>query len=199
VEFPKEIPPEDVLFTADRYVTTGIARGIEYLVYVDPMEYDLLDSREKLVEVGRIVGRINEKLPLKRFVLIGPGRWGSRGDIKLGVRVGYSDINRTALLIEVARSKKGYVPDLSFGTHFFQDLVEAGIRYLPLYPDSEGAVFNEGFFESAHNCLTKMVPGSEEFAHVIKVIRVAREESDATVTVLMDGDRERAIAYLERG
>ena len=198
VEFPRDVPEEDVLFTANRYVTNGISRGIEYIVYVDPMEYDLLDSREKLIEVGRVVGKINEKLPLKKFILMGPGRWGSRGDIKLGVRVGYSDINRTALLIEVARSKKGYVPDLSFGTHFFQDLVEAGIRYLPLYPDSEGAGFNEEFFSSAHNCLTKMVPGSDALSHVVKVIRVAREAQDATVTVLMDGDSDRAIAYLER-
>ncbi len=199
VEFPREVPQEDVLFTADRYVTTAETRGIEYLVYVDPLEYDLLDSREKLINVGRLIGRINEKLPQKRFVLMGPGRWGSRGDIKMGVQVGYSDINRTAILIEIARSKKGYVPDLSFGTHFFQDLVEAGIRYLPLYPDSEGVVFNEEFFDSAHNCLPKMVPGSRELAHVVKVIRVEREVSDATVTVLMDGDTERAMAYLDRG
>jgi len=199
VEFPREVPQEDVLFTADRYVTTAETRGIEYLVYVDPLEYDLLDSREKLINVGRIIGRINEKLPQKRFVLMGPGRWGSRGDIKMGVQVGYSDINRTAILIEIARSKKGYVPDLSFGTHFFQDLVEAGIRYLPLYPDSEGAVFNEEFFDSAHNCLAKMVPGGKDLAHVVKVIRVEREVSDATVTVLMDGDTERALAYLDRG
>ena len=199
VEFPRDVPEENILFTADRYVTTGEVRGIEYLVYVDPLEYDLLDSREKLVNVGRVIGQINERLPQKRFVLMGPGRWGSRGDIKMGVQVGYSDINRTAILIEIARSKKGYVPDLSFGTHFFQDLVEAGIRYLPLYPDSEGAEFNEDFFESAHNCLPKMVPGGKDLAHVVKVIRVEREVSDATVTVLMDGDTERALAYLDRG
>ena len=66
---------------------------------------------------------------------MGPGRWGSRGDIKLGVRVTYSDINNAAMIIEVARKKGNYVPDVSFGTHFFQDLVESGIRYLPLYPD----------------------------------------------------------------
>ena len=76
---------------------------------------------------------------------MGPGRWGSRGDIKLGVNVTYSDINNTAVLIEIARKKGNYVPDLSFGTHFFQDLVEASIRYLPLYPDEKGIIFNEEF------------------------------------------------------
>ena len=77
---------------------------------------------------------------------MGPGRWGSRGDITLGVRVTYAGISNTAMLIEIARRKGSYVPDLSFGTHFFQDLVEARIRYLALYPDEDGILFNEDFF-----------------------------------------------------
>ncbi|MBL0177230.1 MAG: hypothetical protein IPP94_18625 [Ignavibacteria bacterium] len=76
---------------------------------------------------------------------MGPGRWGSRGDIKMGVSVTYSDINNTSVLVEIARRRGDYVPDLSFGTHFFQDLVGASIRYLPLYPDDAGVIFNDGF------------------------------------------------------
>jgi pyruvate, water dikinase len=89
-------------------------------------------------DVGRAVGRLNKLLPRRQFVLMGPGRWGSRGDIKLGVSVTYSDINNTAVLMEIAARRGSYVPDLSFGTHFFQDLVEAGIRYLPLFPGDGG-------------------------------------------------------------
>ena len=88
-------------------------------------------------------------------MLIGPGRWGSRGDIKLGVSVSYSDINNTAMLLEVARKRGNYVPDLSFGTHFFQDLVESDIKYLPLYPDDPGVVFNEAFLLGAPNLLRR--------------------------------------------
>ena len=125
---------------------------IEYLVYVDPAEYDSLPTMEELIQVGRTIGELNSKLPRQKFILMGPGRWGSRGDIKLGVRVGYSDINNTAMLIEVAKKKKDYVPEVSFGTHFFQDLVEARIRYLPLYPDEKNMVFNEKFFQNAPTC-----------------------------------------------
>jgi hypothetical protein len=66
-----------------------------------------------------------------------------------GVPVSYADINKTAALIEIARQKSNYVPELSFGTHFFQDLVEANIRYLPLYPDEKGVIFNTAFFNTA--------------------------------------------------
>lgn len=83
---------------------------------------------------------------------MGPGRWGSRGDIKLGVNVTYSDINNTSMLIEIAKQMGNYTPDLSFGTHFFQDLVEASIRYLPLYPDAEDVIFNEPFSVSQKIC-----------------------------------------------
>ena len=62
-----------------------------------------------------------------------------------GVQVTYADINNTAALIEIARQRSSYVPELSFGTHFFQDLVEANIRYLPLYPDDRDVLFNEKF------------------------------------------------------
>ena len=92
-----------------------------------------VESLGELKDIGRAVGRLNKLLPKRQFILMGPGRWGSRGDIKLGVSVTYADINNTAMLIEIARRTGDYLPDLSFGTHFFQDLVEAGIGYLPLY------------------------------------------------------------------
>ena len=84
---------------------------------------------------------------------MGPGRWGSRGDIKLGVPVKYGDINNTSLLIEIAKDKGDYTPELSFGTHFFQDLVEADIKYLPLYPDQSKNIFNEHILLNQENHL----------------------------------------------
>ncbi len=198
VHIPRNLDEKDILFTASRFVTGGVVRGIEFLVYVDPAGYDALESMEELVACGRIVGSLNQRLPARRFILMGPGRWGSRGDIKLGVRVGYSDINNTAMLVEIARSRSGYVPDLSFGTHFFQDLVEADIKYLPLYPDDPGAVFNEDFFRLSHNQLRKLVPDCGRLDEVIRVVKVGREVQGASATVIMDGDEDRAVGYVER-
>ena len=143
---PRDLPHDRVLFTANRYVSNGRVPDITHIVYVDPGAVRASStSLDDLQDVGRAVGRLNKLLPKRQFILMGPGRWGSRGDIKLGVSVTYSDINNTAVLMEIARKKGNYVPDLSFGTHFFQDLVEAGIRYLPLFPGDDGQVFNELF------------------------------------------------------
>jgi hypothetical protein len=125
---------------------------------------------------------------------MGPGRWGSRGDIKLGVRVTYSDINNAAMIVEVARKKGNYVPDVSFGTHFFQDLVESGIRYLPLYPDDPGVKFNDRFLTSAPNLLPRLLPEYKELAHTLRVIDVPSSSGGKVIQVLMNGDRGLAVA-----
>ncbi|MCK5786290.1 MAG: PEP/pyruvate-binding domain-containing protein [Candidatus Sabulitectum sp.] len=195
---PKDINNSAVVFTANRYIMSGACHNIEYMVYVDGTEYDKVESREKLLEIGHIVGKLNQLLPRKRFILIGPGRWGSKGDIKLGVHVGYSDINNTAMLIEVAMMKKGQVPDLSFGTHFFLDLVEADIRYLPLYPDDDNVIFREELFSSQKNRLTAFVPAAKGFEHVIKVVKIADIQPDSFLSVILNGDTDKAIAFLNR-
>jgi predicted nucleotidyltransferase len=127
---------------------------------------------------------------------MGPGRWGSLGDIRLGVRVTYSDISNTAVLIEIARKKGNYLPDLSFGTHFFQDLVEAEIRYLPLYPDEEGSLFNEYFFRTSPNILPEVLPDFAFLAETLKVIDVPRSTPGLVLRVLMNADQGEAAGIL---
>ena len=127
---------------------------------------------------------------------MGPGRWGSRGDIHLGVPVTYADINNTALLVEIARQKGSYVPDLSFGTHFFQDLVEAEIRYLPLYPDEPDTVFNEAFLLESPNELPELVPRFARLADTIRVINVPEVAEGRILRVLMNGDEDEALGYV---
>jgi predicted nucleotidyltransferase len=127
---------------------------------------------------------------------MGPGRWGSRGDIKLGVPVSYGDINNTALLVEIARKKGNYVPDLSFGTHFFQDLVEASIRYLPLYPDDEGIYFNERFLKKSPNILHQITPEFEYLSGVIRVIDIPSVTDGEVLKVLLNADLEEGLGLL---
>ncbi len=193
---PRDVPEGSVLFSANRYVSNGRIPDITHIVYVDPDRYNELADHADLQAVGCAVSRLNALLPKRQFVLVGPGRWGSRGDIRLGVNVTYSDINNTAMLAEIARKRGNYVPDLSFGTHFFQDLVEAGIRYLPLYPDDPGVVFNERFLRESENELASLAP---EFAHlgdVVRVIDVPKACPGMVLRVLMNADEDRAVGIL---
>jgi hypothetical protein len=195
VPIPRDLPRDRVLFTARRYVSNGQVSDVSHVVYVDPGAYAGLEL-DRIREVGRAVGRLNRLLPKRQFVLMGPGRWGSRGDIRLGVPVTYADISNTAVLVEIARAKGGYLPDLSFGTHFFQDLVESNIRYLPLYPDDPEVVFNEAFFLGAPNALASLAPEFEGLADVVRVIDVPRSTDGRVLRVLMNGDLDEAVGLL---
>jgi hypothetical protein len=99
------------------------------------------------------------------------------------------------MLIEVARKKGNYVPDVSFGTHFFQDLVESGIRYLPLYPDDEGAKFNERFLLESPNTLAAHCPECAGVADVLRVIDVPEATGGKVLRVLMNADRNLAVGF----
>ena len=190
---PKDIPEEEIVFSAKKYISNGKVPDISHVVYVDPAKYSEIEDREKMLTVGRAIGKLNKTLPKRKFILMGPGRWGSRGDIKLGVNVTYSDINNTAVLIEIARKKGNYVPDLSFGTHFFQDLVEANIRYLPLYPDDEGIIFNEKFLLESKNVISEILPEFSHLENIIHVIDVAQEKNGLNLRILSNADQETAL------
>jgi len=196
VAIPRDVASDQILFTANRYVSDGYLSGVSYVVYVVPEAYDRLADVSQLKAVGQAIGRLNGLLPKRQFILIGPGRWGSRGDIKLGVSVTYSDINGTAALIEVAFKKGSYLPDLSFGTHFFQDLVEASIVYLPLYPDDPEVRFNAAFLLNARNILTELLPEAAELSDVIRVIDVSESSGGRVLRVWMDGEEGKALGML---
>ncbi len=193
---PPDLPPEKIIFSANRFVSNGRVPDITHIVYVDPEGYSDLPDAKAIHDVARTIGRLNKLLPKRQFILVGPGRWGSRGDIRLGVPVTYSDINNSAMLIEVARKKGNYLPDLSFGTHFFQDLVEASIRYLPLYPDDPSTAFADQFLRHSPSVLQEVLPDAAHLSEVVRVIDVPRESNGQVVRVLMNADMEEAVAFL---
>ena len=195
VVVPADIPPHRTVFTADRFVRTALVEDIEYVVYVSSDAYHAVSSNERRLAVARVIGRVNHALAGKRFILVGPGRWGTN-DIRLGIRVTYADISNARMLIEVARLRDGYVPEVSFGTHFFQDLLEDGITYLPLYPDDQSTQFNEEFMLHSPNALAQVVPEDARYADQVRVIHVPAVANRARLHIAMDGETDTAAAYL---
>ena len=169
------------------------------MVYVDPEEYGRLEDHQDLIRVGNAVSELNRILYRKSFILMGPGRWGSRAAISSwAYGVTYSDISNTSMLIEIAKKKSKHQPELSFGTHFFQDLVEANIKYLPLYPEDDGIVFQSSFFHGNTNALESILPAYADLSHVIKVINLSENYFKKELVVLMNADLGKAVAYLDQ-
>ena len=192
---PEDIPLHQQLFTAHRQVPQGVVKGVRYIVYVQPEAYLSIRDTQRRLTIGRIVGQLNEKLQHEQFVLMGPGRWGT-SNIQLGVKASYADIFNSRALIEIAYSDDGNAPEMAYGTHFFQDLVEAQIFPLALFPNDEGVHFNWDFFNNAANVLSYLLPDAAPHADIIKVIDVPAVAEGRSLEIVMDAAADYAMGYL---
>jgi hypothetical protein len=195
VELPKDLPQEQIIFTNNHVVSNTIVPDIEYIVYVCPRCYERLSTYDEKFAIGRVVSRLNRLLHDKRFALFGPGRWGSN-DINLGVRVGYEDINHTLILGEVAFAREDYTPEVSFGTHFFNDLVEAQIAPVAIFPDQTDTIFNEKFFMESPNQLSSLAAEFESHQTVVHVIHVPSSGDGFFLQVYQNNEAQEGIGFL---
>jgi pyruvate, water dikinase len=195
---PQRLPVNQVLFRSNRTLSGGIVEPIRYIIYIDPRQYAAIPSHDIKKSIGRVVGAINSYLRGKedKIMAIGPGRWGS-GNIDLGVNVSYADIDNIKVLVEAGRTEAGHEPELSYGTHFFQDLVEADIIYLPVFPDQPASQFNTRFFLKAPNVLAQLLPEYAEFQDWVQVIDVPAAAKGMSAHVMADTQSRTAVCYLK--
>ncbi|HBT50464.1 MAG: Phosphoenolpyruvate synthase/pyruvate phosphate dikinase [Caldanaerobacter subterraneus] len=142
VHIPKDIDKRCVLLKGDRMLTNGVLKNIKYIVYVDHEVYSNYKDKH---EIARIIGRINKSLG-DRYILVGPGRWGSSNPY-LGVPVIYNEISNAAMIVELGIKNGDFMPELSYGTHFFADLDADNILYMPVFDGYENNIFNEQWFK----------------------------------------------------
>jgi hypothetical protein len=196
VSIPNPGNKEDILFKAVGITPCGIVTGLRYIVWVDPAAYLRLPEEHLRREVGSAVGLLNRKLPRKSFVMFGPGRWGTL-DVKLGVNVRYGDINNCAVLVELAEKEGGFSSDVSYGTHFYLDLIEANIFPLSIFLDDPATEFNSGFVRNATNRLTDLLPDHGELTEVLQVVDLEKENPGKRLSIYMSLRRGRSMGVLE--
>ena len=198
VSVPTSLGRQQILFRAHRMICGGLVEQIRYILYIDPQRYNRLAIESKK-SLGRLVGQINRHPAIQdnKILMMGPGRWGS-GNIDLGVNVTYADIDNAAVLVEVALEEAGHVPEVSYGTHFFQDLVEGQIIYLPVFPDDAATEFQREFFETAPNVLLELLPHAGEYESVLRLIDVPKTTGGLFAQVVADPQRRQAVCFLDK-
>jgi hypothetical protein len=192
---PDDLPPEDVIFATQRMVPHGAVHGIRYVLFVPPEGYFSLDAAER-TRLERAIGSLNTALKDEIFICVGPGRWGTSTP-DLGVSIGYGDIYHTRALVELTGKDIG--PDLepSFGTHFFQDLMEAHIYPLALTLGESRTIFNRDFFHKTPNRLPDFLAADEALLKSLRIIRVDDFRRGHTLNLVMNDEQNRAVAYLQ--
>jgi len=172
VELPENISKSKTLLRQEaNFMGGSIYQAIYRIIYIDPKGYAKLTISEKH-EVARLVGKLNKQIGRRDVmptVLLGPGRWGTTTPA-MGVPVTFSEINNITAIGEIAYHDGSLIPDLSFGTHFFQDMVEMDIFYMAIYPEKENVFFNASWLTKQPNILMNLMPEDTRFAKVVRVI-----------------------------
>jgi hypothetical protein len=194
---PADLAEERILFSTSRMVPHGAVHNIRYVLFVTPSGYFSLPSQAERIRLERTIGQLNAALKEQVFICIGPGRWGTSTP-DLGVHVAYGDIYNTRALIELGGQEVGTSPEPSFGTHFFQDLMEAQIYPLAINLDDPDVVFNREFFYETPNHLAEWCPTIHK--SLLKTLRLVDVQDYAPtqfLSLVMDDDEGRAVGFLE--
>ncbi len=151
-QFPENVEKNNILFEC-KGSAMGLSRNekLDLIVYVDPVKYYNMPYKDK-PGIGQIVGKINWQMrdKGKKMLLMVPGRLGTSSP-ELGVPALFSDISEYEAICEISDSKAGYNPELSYGSHFFQDLVESGILYNAIFENEKTIIYNPDVLKKLDN------------------------------------------------
>ena len=199
IALPTEVEPDSVIMqTAGPIIGNSISTTIDRIVYIVPEIYGKMRETERF-SIARLIGKINKlgDMVNKNTLLLGPGRWGTSSP-SFGIPVSSAEINNFTVICEMAEKIGELIPDVSLGTHFFNNIVESDILYLVLYPEKKGYMLNRNFFLEAHNSLADLFPDSARWANAIKIIESTQTDENPVLKINMNAFTQQGICYLSK-
>jgi len=169
--------------------------NIDQIIYVIPSVYGHLPQIDRYA-VARLIGKLTHPEKQRKantIMLIGPGRWGTSTP-SLGVPVSFSEINTVSVLCEIDTMHEGLAPDLSLGTHFFNDLVEKDMLYIGFSVSKEQNMLNQDLLNELPNRLADFTPEAATWSQAVRVIDVP---DTARIVLIADHMRQKAAVYID--
>ncbi|MDO5545605.1 MAG: PEP/pyruvate-binding domain-containing protein [Eubacteriales bacterium] len=166
----KMLKPRQIFFDiVDSAMGSSCKRKLDVVVQIDPVLYYQYPYPKKY-QVVQAVEAVNDfyKGSGKNLLLMTPGRVGTSSP-ELGVPVTFRSISNFSAVCEVSDSRAGYMPELSYGSHMFQDLVEAQILYGAVYNDRRTLSYAPDIFQNLPDLFMKIYPDCPELAGMIQV------------------------------
>jgi hypothetical protein len=198
VEKPQAIPKERiVLETQGPVIGSSVATTIDRLIYVVPEVYGKMKMSDRYA-IARLIGKLTHlKAKDKRLtvMLVGPGRWATSSP-EMGVPVTFAEINAASVLCEVAAMHEHLIPEVSLGTHFFNDLVEMDMLYFAIHPQKYDNVLNDQFLNGSKNMLEHLLPDEKKWSSVVKVIDGTNQKDGLSICLSADVTKQSAVCYL---
>ncbi len=198
-DLTEELSPERVLVqSAGPVIGRSYCGQIDWIIYVTPSAYATLTDSQRY-GIARVISDLThlEELADSVILLMGPGRWGTTTP-SLGVPVTFADILSVSILCEIVTMRETLVPDVSLGTHFFNELVENNMLYLAVFPNRDGHILNNDLLEQGSpNLLPDVLPEHREWAHVVRLIRASDAEEKRLMALWSNTLKQRVVCYRE--
>ena len=190
VNVPAGIPADNILLET-KGVSMGFSRefGLDGVVYIDPIKYYQLPYRRKY-EVKQALSEVNwfYRSQGKKLLLLTPGRICTSSP-ELGVPSAFSDISEFSVIAEISESRAGYIPELSYGSHIFQDLVEAGILYTAVFEGGSTLAYSPELLSGCEEITGELCTPDDDIREVFHVFR----PREGTLRLFYDMGEERLL------
>jgi CheY-like chemotaxis protein len=163
-----ELDKDELILYTERAMGNGKIDNITDIVYSDPEKF----NKAETVQMATELEGLNEKMKEtgKNYILIGPGRWGTR-DRWLGIPVVWTQISNAKIIVET--ELEDFKVDASLGSHFFHNITSMNIGYLTVHQSNK-----RDFIDWAWLKKIKPVETTDHFIHL---------SLEKPVEVLMDG------------
>ncbi len=196
VPIPKNISPENIMFTSNYSLTEGDITDITHIIYIDPFEYRTLKDKSDIEILKQTLGRLNRILPKRQFIIIGPQWRGTYDNSKSESGVAYSDVDNAAALIELTDKKEYNILNSGYGLSFIQDVFEASIYLIPICPKDDNTVLNKGFLGGLPNILTDVIPNYTVPGRIIKLIDIPGNAGGRKLRISMNSELQQVLGFL---
>jgi len=126
-----EIDKSNTILYSTISLGNGIISDISDVIFIDSAVFNKMRTLDMVVEIERLNKQMVKQK--RKYVLIGPGRWGSR-DQFLGIPVVWSQISNAKVIVEI--SLANYPLDSSLGSHFFHNITSMNVGYFAVLDTS---------------------------------------------------------------
>ncbi|MCD4737018.1 MAG: PEP/pyruvate-binding domain-containing protein [Bacteroidales bacterium] len=170
----QKIDKKDIILYTEKGMGNGLIKDVRDIIYVDTVIFDKSKTEEMVQEIEQL----NEKMGRKgkKYILIGPGRWGTR-DRWIGIPVNWPQISNARIIVET--SLEGFPLDASSGSHFFHNVTSMNVGYFSVQQELSGNYITWELLKSQ-----KLVDKTKYFRHI---------EFEKPVKVRMDGKKRIAV------
>ena len=126
IDFSK-LDPSLTILSSGKTMGNGLVDWITDVIYIDVRVFDKSMTLEMADEIEALNSRMVAEN--RKYVLIGPGRWGTR-DRWIGIPVAWPQISNAKVIVET--SLEDFPLDASSGSHFFHNVTSMDVGYFSI-------------------------------------------------------------------